>query len=110
MDSEGNKPTLMEIKDSPQENIIFWNVITISSDQIHNLMNTTSLIERRKMDMLEDQLYQTYIISIDAKNKYEEELKRTNYVMEKRLATLDEEVRSLRNVARPFIELKEQES
>lgn len=69
MDHEGNKPTLMEIKESPKENVIFWNVNTMSSDQILNLMNTTSLMGKRKMAMLEEHLHLKYSISIDSRKK-----------------------------------------
>lgn len=54
MAPKSNKPTLIEVKDSPQGKVILWNVITTSSDQIHNMMNIVSLMEKRKMDMLEE--------------------------------------------------------
>lgn len=57
------------------------------------------------MDTLQEQLYTTYNISIDARKKYEEELKRT-YVLEKKIADIEEEIRSLRVVTRPVREAK----
>ena len=47
-----DKPTLMEIKETPQGNAIFWNVHTTSSDQIYTLMTSTALLGKNKIDVL----------------------------------------------------------
>lgn len=99
----------MEVRDSTQGNVILWNVTTTSSDQIHNMMNIVSRMEKSKMDMIEEQLFQTYNIYIETRKKYEEELKKT-YILEQRVPTLENEVRNLRNATRPIIEVKNQDT
>lgn len=54
-------------------------------------------------------MYQTYIISIDSRKNYEEELKRT-YVLEQRVVPLEEETRSLRTITRSITEVRDQEA
>ena len=48
---ESNKPILMEIRDFPEDNVIFWNVHSTSSDHIHNMMTSISLLGKNKMDI-----------------------------------------------------------
>lgn len=44
---DSKKKTLMEVRDSPHENVIFWNVTSTSRDQIYNMMNTMSLMREK---------------------------------------------------------------
>ena len=57
---ESEKPTLMEIKETLAGNAIFWNAHSTSSDQIYNLQNTASMLGKNKIDILQEQLVQTY--------------------------------------------------
>ena len=38
------KPLLMEIKETPQGNAIFWNVHSTTSDQIYTLLQSSTLL------------------------------------------------------------------
>ena len=69
-------------------------------------MNTRSLMRKRKMGTLQEYLYTTYSISIEARQKYEEELKMT-YVLEKKIANMEDEIRNLKVVTRPVTKLKD---
>ena len=48
-------------------------------------------------------------MSINARQKYEEELKRT-YVLEKKITDIDDEIINLRFVTRPITEVKDHEA
>lgn len=78
---ESEKPTLMEIKETPAGNLIFWNAHSTSLDKIYNLQNTVSMLGKNKIDILQEQLVQTYEKYLDTRKKYEEEMRRT-YVLQ----------------------------
>lgn len=74
---ESKKPTLMEIKETLAGNVIFQNAHSTFSDQIYNLQKTATMLGKNKIDILEEQLVQTYEKYLDARKKYEEEMRRT---------------------------------
>ena len=57
---EDQKPTLMEIKESPKGNVIFWNVHSTSSDQIYGMHTSVALLGKNKMDTLKAPLEGAY--------------------------------------------------
>ena len=61
------KPTLLEIKENPQGNYIFWNVHTTSRDQIYTLMTSTTLLGKKKIDVLQNQLEIVYDRYVDVR-------------------------------------------
>ena len=48
-----DKPSLMEIKETPQGNAIFWNVHSTTSDQIYTLLQPYALLGKNKIDVLQ---------------------------------------------------------
>lgn len=96
---ESEKPTLMEIKETPAGNVIFWNAHSTSSDQIYNLQNTAAMLGKNKIDILQEQLVQTYEKYLDARKKYEEEMRRT-YVLQQALEETKKENEDLKREER----------
>lgn len=78
---ESNKPTLMEIKESAQGNVIFWNVHQASATQIGIVMQSAVSLGTSKMQVLEEQLHKVFDKYVDIKKNYEEEMK-ISYVLE----------------------------
>ena len=79
--SRASKPTLMEIKESPRGNVIFWNVHSTFSSQIYGMKTSVALLGKNKIDVLQAQLEGAYEQYIKTKRHYEEEIKKT-YVLE----------------------------
>jgi hypothetical protein len=102
-----DKPTLMEIKESPQGNVIFWNVHQASPTQIGTLMQSAVSLGTSKMHVLEDQLHNVYDRYVEAKKNYEEEMKRS-YVLEQLNKGLERELKTLVTSARPVTEVIDQ--
>lgn len=50
--TEHENPTLMEIRECPRGNIIFWNVHSTSSEQIYGMHTSVALMGKIKMDTL----------------------------------------------------------
>ena len=50
---EDDKLTLMEIKESPRGNVIFWHVQSTSSDHILGMHTSVALMGKHKMDTLQ---------------------------------------------------------
>ena len=94
-----DKPTLMEIKETPQGNAIFYNVHTTSSDQIYTLMTSTTLLGKNKIDVLQSELETAYDRYVDTKRLYEAEA-RNNFVLQEANNKLEEEIATLKTNTR----------
>jgi hypothetical protein len=103
---EDNKPTLMEIRDSPQGSAIFWNVHQASPTQIGTLMQSAISLGTSKMQVLEEQLHNAYDKYVDVRKNYEEEMKRT-YVLEQLNKGLESELKTLKTSAWPITEVSD---
>ena len=104
---ELEKPILMVIKETLIGNAIFWNVHSTSSDQIYNLQNTAAMLGKNKIDILQEQLVQTYLKYLDARKKYEDEMKRT-YVLQHALEESKKENQDLKREEKSLREVQDQ--
>ena len=67
----------MEIKETPQGNAIFWNVHSTTSDHIYTLLQSSALLGKNKIDVLQSQLETTYDRYVDARRLYEADARKT---------------------------------
>ena len=73
------KPSLMEIKETPQGNAIFWNVHSTTSDH-YTLLQSFALLGKNKIDVLQSQLEIAYDRYAEARRLYEAEA-RKSYIL-----------------------------
>ena len=102
------KPSLMEIKETPQGNAIFWNVHSTTSDHIYTLLQSSTLLGKSKIDVLQGQLEEAYDRYVEARRLYDTEARRA-YVLQETNKKLEDEMATLKSNARPIIEVRDQE-
>ena len=67
--------------------------------KFYNLQNTAAMLGKNKIDILQEQLVQTYEKYLDARKKYEEEMRRT-YGLQKALEQSKKENEDLKREER----------
>ena len=102
------KSSLMEIKETPQGNAIFWNVHSTISDQIYTLLQSSTLLGKSKIDVLQGQLEEAYDRYVEARRLYDTEARKA-YVLQEENKKLEDEIAALKSNARPIIEVRDQE-
>ena len=103
-----DKPSLMEIKETPQGNEIFWNVHSTKSDQIYTFLQSSTLLGKSKIDVLQAQLETTYDRYVEARRLYDTEARKA-YVLQEANKKLEDEITALKSNARLVTEVRDQE-
>lgn len=52
-----DRPNLMEVKDTPLGNVIFWSVYFAFGKEIFGLLSAVPAMSSNKMNQIEDQLH-----------------------------------------------------
>ena len=96
----------MEIKETPQGNAIFWNVHSTTSDQIYTLLQSSTWLGKRKIDVLQGQLEEAYDRYVEARRLYDIEARKA-YVLQEANKKLEDEIVALKSNARPITEVRD---
>ena len=99
-------PSLMEINGTPQGNAIFWNVHSTTSDQIYTLLQSSALLGKSKIDVLQGQLEEAYDRYVEARRLYDTEARKA-YVLQEANKKLEDEISALKCNARLVTEVRD---
>lgn len=108
MDPKHDNLTLMEFKESPWRNVIFWHVQSTYSDQIIGLHTSGWLMSKNKMDTLQAQLEKTYERYLRTKRGHEEKMKK-KYVLDQRTIKLKMEIVDLKKSVRDITKIHDKD-